>query len=74
MVTFDADLTDPPGIDTNDWMETVMNWLGYGVVAGLALVVLGLAQQTIAPLFANLLSFIPGVNPSQGGVPVRRVD
>lgn len=69
MVNFDADLTDPPAVSSNDPSGTVMSWVGYVLIAGLAFVALGVASNVIAPAVGNLLSTV-GVESGEGGVTV----
>lgn len=69
MVTFNADLTDPPKVSSSDMSGTVKMWIGYVVVAGMAFVALGLAQNLIAPTVGNLLGMV-GLQSGEGGVTV----
>jgi len=56
MVSFNADITDPPKISSSDAKGTVMGWVGYVVVAGMMFVALGIAQNVIAPTLGNLFA------------------
>lgn len=69
MVKFDADLTDPPAVSSNDPSGTVWGWVGYIIVAGLAFVALGVASNVIAPAVGNMLSTV-GLESGEGGVTV----
>lgn len=66
MVSFNADLTNPPKVSSSDPGGTAMDWVGYIVVAGLAFVALGIASNVIAPLVGNVLPLDSG----EGGVTV----
>ena len=55
MVKFDADITDPPSVDSSNPFGTAINWAGYVIVAALMFIGLGYAQNEIAPMIANLL-------------------
>lgn len=65
MVKFDADITDPPGVDTSSPGRTIKNWAGYAVVAGIGIALLAVGQETVSPVVANFLEMLPGV--SAGG-------
>jgi hypothetical protein len=73
MVEFDAEVTDPPSIDTSDPAGTAMSWAGYALVAGMAFVTLGVASNTVAPLIGDLLAAVglsSGEESSSGGVSI----
>lgn len=73
MVEFDADLTDPPGLDTSDAAGSLMDWAGYVLVAGMAFVALGIASNVIAPVFGNLLASLGLTSGEEttSGIPVQ---
>lgn len=56
MAKFNADLTNPPGIDSNKPVDTGKDWFGYVLISGLAFVALGVASNVVAPAVGNLLS------------------
>jgi len=56
MVEFNADITNPPDVDSGDPTGTVLDWVGYIIVAGLMFVALGIASNVIAPVFGNALA------------------
>jgi len=55
MVTFDADVTDPPSVSTSQPVGTLMDWAGYVLVVGLVFVALGISQNVIAPAVGGLM-------------------
>lgn len=62
MVKFDADPTDPPGVNTSDVSGTVINWATYVLILGMAVAAFSVAQATISPTVAGLAENIPGVD------------
>jgi hypothetical protein len=71
MVSFSADVTDPPSVSTNSPVRTLRNWAGYILVAGLMFVALGVAQSTVAPAVGSLVSSLTGANTGQDLGPVQ---
>jgi len=67
MVSFDANVTDPPGLDTSSPVNTLRNWAGYVIIVGMMFVAFAVASNTIQPLIASIVRMVPGVNPDEGG-------
>jgi hypothetical protein len=71
MVSFSADITDPPSFSTNNLGGTARNWVGYILVAGLMFVALGVAQSTVAPAVGGLLESVTGADTGQNTGPIQ---
>jgi len=69
MVTFRGNLTDPPKVSTSDLSGTVKGWVGYVVVAAMALVAFGVAQNVLTPMLSNVLGMV-GINSGEGGIQI----
>jgi len=67
MVSFDANVTDPPGVSTNNPVGTLRDWAGYIIVVGMMFVAFAIASNTVQPLIASIVRMVPGVNPDEGG-------
>jgi len=68
MVSFDADPTDPPGIDTSDPSGTLKGWTGWVVIVGVMFAMLATAQATVTPMVQQGLSQLPVVNSGDGNM------
>lgn len=68
MVSFDANPTDPPGIDTDDPGRTLKGWTGYVVIVGVMFAMLATAQATITPLVQSGLSQLPMLSTGDGNL------
>lgn len=71
MVSFNADITNPPSVNSSRLGSTVKNWAGYIVVAAMMFFALGIAQNSVMPLLQGTLGNLLGVNSGASTGPIQ---